>query len=77
VYDEDILVIVYPDLQSPQQVFIIDPIDAQVQVFPVSSQEELQQVLQEHLPWCTQHHAEPVVHIGSIHVVEWSALQHQ
>jgi hypothetical protein len=60
VHGQEVLVIVYPDLQYPQQVFIIDPIDAQVQVFQVSSQEELQQVLQGH----EQHH-----------VVEWSSIQ--
>jgi hypothetical protein len=77
MYNEDILVIVYPHLQSPQQVIIVDPFDSEVQVFLVSSQEEVYQVLQEHLPWCTQHHSEPVIHFGSVHIVEWSALQSQ
>jgi hypothetical protein len=77
MYDGDILVIVYPNLQQPQQVFIINPLSYQVQHFQVSSQEEVQQVIQEHLPWCDQEHDEPIIHLGLVHVVEWSGIQSQ
>ena len=76
VYGQEVLVIVYPHLQSPQQVIIVDPVNSQVQVFPVYSQEELQQVLQEHhvVEWSS---IQSEIHSMSLHSLIIQLLQHQ
>jgi hypothetical protein len=76
VYSQDILVIVYPHLQSPQQVIVIDPQHSQVQLIDSPSQEELQQFIQGHghvVEWSS---IQSQIHSMSLHSLMMQLLQH-
>jgi hypothetical protein len=76
VYSQDILVIVYPHLQSPQQVIVIDPQNSQVQLIDSPSQEELQQFIQGHghvVEWSS---IQSQIHSMSLHSLMMQLLQY-
>ena len=73
MYAEDVLVLIYPNLKNIEQVVIVDPFDHKIKSFSVSSIEEVKEVLRDNLPFCFQHN-EPIMHFGSVHVLEWESL---
>ena len=70
---EDVLVILYPNKQNLQKVIILDPFDGKVLSFYVESFDEVKEILRDHLPFCYQHDT-PLIHFGSVHVIEWESL---
>jgi hypothetical protein len=70
---KDILVLIYPNEFMPEMMVIINPYDGQVKSFRVSSVEEIKQLLEQHLPWCSQGHP-TTIHFGAAHVIEWEAI---
>ena len=73
MYAEDLLVLIYPNLKNIESVIIVDPFDKKIELHPVSSIEEVKEVLRNSLPFCFQDD-EPEIHIGSAHVLEWDKL---
>jgi len=73
MYAEDVLVLIYPNLKNIEQVVIVDPFDHKIKSFSVSSIEEVKEVLRDNLPFCFQHN-EPIMHFGSVYILEWEGL---
>ena len=73
MYAEDVLVLIYPNLKNIEQVVIVDPFDKKVEFHPVSSVDELKEVLRKNLPFCYQD-KEVEIHLGSAYLVEWEGL---
>jgi len=71
--EEDILVIIYPNKFQPEMVIILDPYGGKVAQYRVTSIEEVKKVLEKELPFCSQNH-EPIIHLGSAHVHDWTDL---
>ena len=73
MYKEDILVLLYPSLKELERVIIINPFDQKIMIFNVDSIEDLKEILEKNLPFCSQHH--PVdIHFGSAVVMDWESL---
>jgi len=73
MYKQDILVLVYPSLKDLKRVIILNPFDQKIMMFNVDSVEELKEVLEENLPFCSQHH-DTDIHFGVAVVMDWESL---
>ncbi len=74
MYEPDVVVIVYPNLFIPKSIIILDPFDHKIKSFEVSSLEEIKQILKDQLPWCVQHHDQPMIHFGEVYIIEWERI---
>jgi len=74
MYSKDILVIAYPSLTKLEAIIIVDPFDKKTRYFSVDSLEEAREILRENLPFCSQNHDHPIIHLGGAYVTEWEDL---
>ena len=73
VRETDILIVIYPNLFTPERVIILDPYDNKIQQYNVNSLEEVKEVLKQNLPFCSQNH-ESTIHLGAAYILEWESL---
>jgi len=73
VNEEDILVVIFPNLKEIKGIIVLDPFDKRVKYYSVDSIGEVKEILKIDLPFCSQNH-EPIIHIGNAYIIEWESL---